>query len=955
MNTNQQEEEEVCSICQDSLEKLASKFVRMTCCGKGMHKKCCDGLLARVNSSTMSDKLKNCCPLCRTKYPVIGSKENIEQIQQWVEKGKSWAQSMLGEKYYNGDGVDQSYQQAKELFELAATQGHATAQYNLGCMYDEGQGVDQSYEKAAEYWEAAARQGYVDAQFNLGALYANGQGVEQSFETARAWWMKAAEQGDENAIEGLQQLDKHEGITTSSFTPPKRCFTCDAPETPTHKLNDCLCFGAQYCNAKCQTSNWKSHKKEHHRLCKEMKLKSTEGEMKDEVVVEEEEGETKETTSADLQQEEEEEEEEEEEAKEEEKEENSTTSTCALAEEEEEEDTGEEDVKFSSEQLRAIGRPEIYTRDQLEALNLTDRQSRPDPQEGHTPWEGQFWCKSCQMYHDFDDEDEDEDEEDEEEDMCLVCIKPLQKDSTEFLHLTCCGKGIHTWCDEGINNCPLCLTEYSDIESMEDIEPLQQWVEKGKAWAQILLGQRYYDGVGVDQSYQQAIELFELAANQGEALAHTNLGFMYEKGQGVDQSYERAAEYYEAAVKQGYASAQCGLGALYANGKGVEQSFETSRKLLMKSAEQGNEGAINALQQLDKMEGRTTSSFTPPKRCFTCDAPETPTHKLNDCPCFGAQYCNAKCQRSNWKSHKIEHRRLSKELKLKNTEGEMKDDVMVVEEVEEEGETKEAASAYLQPEEEEEEDACSVCIESLQKDSTKFLRFTCCGKGIHIWCLKVTEQKNSCPLCRAKDPSSNKEQIERLRPWVEKGKAWAQKMLGDKYHDGVGVDQSYQQAKELYELAANQGEALAQTNLGFMYHKGQGVDQSNERAAEYYEAAARQGNVGAQTNLGALYCKGEGVEQSNEKAREWFMKAAEQGHESAITNLQVLDKEEGRTTPLFVPKPFECANCFRPHVPPEHKLNACNRCLRVYYCGRECQVKHWKKERNGHKKMCNKK
>ena len=131
MNTNQQEEEEVCSICQDSLEKLASKFVRMTCCGKGMHKKCCDGLLARVNSSTMSDKLKNCCPLCRTKYPVIGSKENIEQIQQWVEKGKSWAQSMLGEKYYNGDGVDQSYQQAKELFELAATQGFTSAQYSL--------------------------------------------------------------------------------------------------------------------------------------------------------------------------------------------------------------------------------------------------------------------------------------------------------------------------------------------------------------------------------------------------------------------------------------------------------------------------------------------------------------------------------------------------------------------------------------------------------------------------------------------------------------------------------------------------------------------------------------------------------------------------------------------------------------------------------------------------------
>ena len=112
--------------------------------------------------------------------------------------------------------------------------------------------------------------------------------------------MKSAEQGDENAIKGLQELDKMEGRTTSSFTPPKRCSTCDTPKTSTHKLRNCKCKGAQYCNAKCQKSHWKSHQKEHRRLCKEMKLKNTEGEMKDEVVVEEEEeeAEKKETTTA---------------------------------------------------------------------------------------------------------------------------------------------------------------------------------------------------------------------------------------------------------------------------------------------------------------------------------------------------------------------------------------------------------------------------------------------------------------------------------------------------------------------------------------------------------------------------------------------------------------------------------------------------------------------------------
>ena len=117
------------------------------------------------------------------------------------------------------------------------------------------------------------------------------------------------------------------------------------------------------------------------------------------------------------------------------------------------------------------------------------------------------------------------------------------------------------------------------------------------------------------------------------------------------------------------------------------------------------------------------------------------------------------------------------------------------------------------------------------EDDTKFTRMTCCGKGMHLWCdagIKVSslshEQKISCPLCRAKDPNGDEEIIKRLCPWVEKGKAWAQNLLGEKYRDGVGVDQSYQQAKELFELSARQGNVIAQYNLGVMYYRGQGVD-----------------------------------------------------------------------------------------------------------------------------------
>ena len=81
-------------------------------------------------------------------------------------------------------------------------------------------------------------------------------------------------------------------------------------------------------------------------------------------------------------------------------------------------------------------------------------------------------------------------------------------------------------------------------------------------------------------------------------------------------------------------------------------------------------------------------------------------------------------------------------------------------------------------------------------------------------------------MCRTVSHKSEEEQTERVRRWADKGKAWAQDMLGQMYRDGEGVDQSYQRAKELYDLAVSQGEANAQYNLGVMYRDGQGVDQN---------------------------------------------------------------------------------------------------------------------------------
>ena len=148
--------------------------------------------------------------MCRTKNVADGSKQDIETLRNWAKKGKTWAMSMLAQRYKNGVGVKQSDTKAIELYETAAKRGDASAQYNLGLYYNNGShGLTQSSTRAIEYYTLAAEQGDTDAQHNLGAMYYQGDGFEQSYSKAREWMTKAAAQGNETAINNLKIMDEN--------------------------------------------------------------------------------------------------------------------------------------------------------------------------------------------------------------------------------------------------------------------------------------------------------------------------------------------------------------------------------------------------------------------------------------------------------------------------------------------------------------------------------------------------------------------------------------------------------------------------------------------------------------------------------------------------------------------------------------------------------------------------
>ena len=60
----EEEDKEDCPICTDALPRLSTKSTRLTCCGKGLHDKCIEDLVA---TKCMTKEQKNTCIMCRTK------------------------------------------------------------------------------------------------------------------------------------------------------------------------------------------------------------------------------------------------------------------------------------------------------------------------------------------------------------------------------------------------------------------------------------------------------------------------------------------------------------------------------------------------------------------------------------------------------------------------------------------------------------------------------------------------------------------------------------------------------------------------------------------------------------------------------------------------------------------------------------------------------------------------
>lgn len=118
---------------------------------------------------------------------------------QAAEEGCSDAQINIARMYYDGECVEQNYEEALRWYSISAEQGNSEGQWRLGYMYAYGKGVEVDFEEAVKWYHKSAEQGNPGGQWRLGYMYMSGKGVEQNYDEATKWFSIAAEEGDATA------------------------------------------------------------------------------------------------------------------------------------------------------------------------------------------------------------------------------------------------------------------------------------------------------------------------------------------------------------------------------------------------------------------------------------------------------------------------------------------------------------------------------------------------------------------------------------------------------------------------------------------------------------------------------------------------------------------------------------------------------------------------------------
>jgi uncharacterized protein len=145
--------------------------------------------------------------------------------------------------------------------------------------------------------------------------------------------------------------------------------------------------------------------------------------------------------------------------------------------------------------------------------------------------------------------------------------------------------------------------------------------------------------------------------------------------------------------------------------------------------------------------------------------------------------------------------------------------------------------------------------------------------------------------------AANQQMPEAMAAWrkaADKGSSSAMVELGVLYGTGAGVPKDEDQARKLFERAAQAGNPRGISNLAAL--SGAGGAPSDPAKARELLGRAAETNPEAQYQLGLMLANGTGGAQDDNRARSLFEKAAAQNHPAALEEMGEFT-EQGRGGP----------------------------------------------------------
>jgi len=492
--------------------------------------------------------------------------EEVRILELIAPAGHVVAQSILGDRYYYGDGVAEDATKAAYWFLRAAEQGHARAQCDIGYCYENGEGVEKDNIKAFEWYLKSAEQGHAQAQYNLGQCYKVGRGVEKDVNKAFPWFLKAAEQGHEDAQNNVGLAFFNGRGVAKDMTKAVEWYQKAALQGEEYAQNNLgLCYkkgdGVEKDLVKALEWFTKAAEQGHRYAQYNLAECYANGEGTD--------VDTKTAFEWYLKA-----------AQKGHPDAQYKVGRCydrALG-------TEKDDVKAfqwylkaaeqgNADAQNAIGYSYEYGESVEKDLGKAIEWYRKAAEQGHAR-------AQCNLG------------------FCYERGVGVAQDNNKAFEL------YSKSAEQGLASAQLNLSNFyregkgTEVNLSKMIEWIQKAAEQGNSGAQLNLGIYYYVGFGIQRDVQKAFEWNYKAAEQGQAGAQDNLGLHYTNGDGVAADTYKAFEWYKKAAEQGHANAQACLGLRYIFGDGCAKDVTVGVEWLQKAMAQGNQNAKTSYDKL---------------------------------------------------------------------------------------------------------------------------------------------------------------------------------------------------------------------------------------------------------------------------------------------------------------------------------------------------------------------